>query len=515
MGYKEEFSNDAGWSAVDVSVRLNNVQGRKFASFLRSQGVDTVIRYYASTARPKTLTAEEAIFLSEEGFAILPVFQDRNREAADFSAASGRANARSAMDFARRVGQPAGRDSTILFAVDADISSADIDRHVLDYFEAIRSEMNGEFAIGAYGSGAVLARLMHHGLITVPWLCMSRGFLGSEQFFYAKRWAMRQVPPERKHAESGIGYDRNIVRVAPAALGAFQVGAGGMGELAWDADMDAVLGHVPSVPAPAAAATTDLYVTTEGLRLRAEPAGAILRELTIGERLTALGEPEQGWRPVRSGTQEGYAHQNYLRGPERPEVEALLRIALDEWLRFDKGRADERADPYCGYVGEMWAALGEAFDGRSRYPNGEEVPWSAAYICWVVRKAGAAYEGFKHASGHSVFVHNAIKARITGRTDKPFWGYRINEEKPALGDIIQRNRKGKYSFSYAENHLEYPSHSDIVVEVTPDVVRVIGGNVGDTVALGTSPQEYDLDANGFIQAGQGVIALLKNRAGLA
>jgi len=54
-----------------------------------------------------------------------------------------------------------------------------------------------------------------------------------------------------------------------------------------------------------------------------------------------------------------------------------------------------------------------------------------------------------------------------------------------------------------------------VVEVKPDVVRVVGGNMDDTVKLGGGIQEFELDANGFIRPDQRVIALLKNRAGLA
>lgn len=225
---------------------------------------------------------------------------------------------------------------------------------------------------------------------------------------------------------------------------------------------------------------------------------------------------EDGWRRIKAGSDEGVAFEKYLREPGRPEVEALLRAALDEWLRFDKGQADEKADPYYKYVRHMWAAIREPYDGRSKYASGEDVPWSAAFISWVVRQAGPAYAHFQFAASHSVFVNNAIKARITNRRDKPFWGYRITEEKPALGDIIQRNRgTGSYSYSYAENHAEYSSHSDIVVEVTPDVVRVMGGNVGDTVTISGNIQEYELDAEGFIKPDQNVIALLKNRAGLA
>ncbi len=517
MSYRDEFTNADGFSAVDVSVRLNTSAGGKFLTFLRGNGVDTIIRYYASSRRPKTLTPEEAKFLSNEGFGILPVFQDSSRNISDFSSEKGSSNAKSAMEFAARVGQPRGKRSTILFAVDADYTASQIDGRILDYFKAVKAEVDGSFAIGAYGSGALLSRLLAERLITVPWISMSRLFLGTEQFFYSDRWSLRQVPPEVRHAASGVGYDRNVVRVSRKELGAFQVDEAGQGSLAWDENVDATLGGRSIAARTAEDSTgTDRFVTTDGLRLRAAPNGTIMRDLTIGEKVMDLGPAtEDGWRKVKVVAEEGFVFGKYLREAARPEVEALLRAVLDEWLRFDKGRADEKTDPYYRYVREMWAAIGEPYDGRSRYPNGEEVPWSAAFISWIVRKAGPAYANFQFAASHSVFVNNAIKARITNRLDKPFWGYRITEKKPDLGDIIQRNRHhGQFTYSYAENHSQYSSHSDVVVEVTPDVVRVVGGNVGDTVALGGDPQEYELDGDGFIKPGQRVISLLKNRAGL-
>jgi len=517
MSYKEDFTNADGWSAVDVSIRLNNAAGRKFLAFLHENGVDTIIRYYASSPKPKTITSEEAKFLSKEGFGILPVFQDSSRNISDFSQQKGSANAKSAMAFAKQVGQPEDKGSTILFAVDADYTSSQIDGSILDYFKAIKEEIDDAFSIGVYGSGAVLSKLLAERLITVPWISMSRLFLGTEQFFYSNRWSMRQVPPEADHVGSGIGYDRNIVRVSRKELGAFQVDEAGQGSLAWDEATDATLGNHSTAFVTESLAGTNRLVTTEGSRLRNHLNGTIIRDLTIGESVIDLGAAnEDGWRKIKVGGEEGIVFGKYLREPGRPEVEALLRAALDEWLRFDKGRANEKADPYYKYVRQMWAAIGEPYDGRSRYPNGEEVPWSAAFISWVVRKAGPAYANFQFASSHSVFVNNAIKARVTNRLDKPFWGFRITEKKPEIGDIIQRNRgTGTFTFSYAENHSEYKSHSDIVVEVTPDVVRVLGGNVSDTVTMGGDFQEYQLDSQGFIKADQRVIALLKNRTGLA
>lgn len=518
MGYREDFADADGWSAADVNIRLNTAAGRNFLSFLKANGVDTVIRYYASTARPKTITPEEAKLISSQGLSILPVFQDGARSIDNFSRANGKAAGKSAMEFAKRIGQPKG--STILFAVDADFHANEIDGPILDHFTAINEEIKGFFKIGAYGSGAVLSKLHAERLIKVPWLSMSRLFLGTEQFFYSNRWFLRQLPPEMRHASSGIGYDRNVVRVPRDQLGAFQVDETGEGSLVWDDEADATLGGNRSSLLTEIASGANRLVTTEGLRLRQAPNGRIIRDLTIGDPVVELGSASvDGWLNVRAGTDQGVVYGKYLREPERREVEALLRATIDEWLRFDKGRAHEATDPYSSYIREMWAKLGEPYDGRSRDANGDEVPWSAAFISWVVYRAGkatgGAYDNFKFSILHSVFVNNAIKARVTGRTDKPFWGYRITEKKPGLGDIIQRNRgNGNYSFSHAENHASYASHSDIVVEITPDVVRVMGGNVSDTVSMAGDIQEYELDADGFIKPGQRVIALLKNRAGL-
>lgn len=167
----------------------------------------------------------------------------------------------------------------------------------------------------------------------------------------------------------------------------------------------------------------------------------------------------------------------------------------------------------------MWKSIGESYDGRSIYANGEDVPWSAAFISFVVLNGGRAYQGFKFSASHSEFSHDAIQAQVLGRKDKPFWGFRRTEARPAIGDIIHRNRgTGVFTFDYAENHSSFKSHSDVVVEVTSHVARVIGGNVGNTVSLkrvdgsGDDIQEYLLDDDGFIAANQKVIAVLKNRA---
>jgi Domain of unknown function (DUF1906)/Uncharacterized protein conserved in bacteria (DUF2272) len=522
MTYKSDFENDDGWSAVDTNVKLDTEGGKSFRDYLKTNNVTTIVRYYASTQRAKTLSADEAKVISADGFNMLPVFQDRNRETEDFGAALGKSNARSALEFARDIGQPRG--SSILFAVDTDFGETEVRDYVVPYFESIRREIGSNFKIGAYGSGLVLQTLIDEDLIDIPWISMSRAFHGTKDFFYSNSWALRQVPPDLTHQISGIGYDRNVLRLPPGGLGAFRVATNGAGVLSVDERQDATLGGTrrrsPAAPAARTTAAPNAYVSTDSLNLRAAPDGPILEELNLGQPVTDLGPADvPGWRKVRVNGTDGFAFGKYLRPPTSPAVEALIASAVAQWLRFDRGRADEEQEPYYRYVGEMWASIGQSYDGRSRYANGEEVPWSAAFISYVVKRAGPAYANFKFAASHSQFSNDAIQARILNRTSKPFWGYRREEQKPEIGDIVHRNRgPGAYTFDYAENHSEFTSHSDIVVEVTPHVARVLGGNVSDTVTMsqvdgsGDDIQEYVLDQNGFIAPGQRIIALLKNRA---
>jgi hypothetical protein len=265
--------------------------------------------------------------------------------------------------------------------------------------------------------------------------------------------------------------------------------------------------------------TGKAFVSTEGVNFRTTEDGEIIRELDLGEEVTVLGiAADPRWRRLRVGTETGFVAGRYLRLPRSERVEALLLAVRREWLRFAKGNASEKHDPYCQYVGEMWQAIGFNYDGRSKYSNGKDVPWSGAFISWVVSRAGAGYGAFKFADAHSQFVHDAIQARLLERRDRPFWGYRITQQRPAIGDIVARNRaRNSYSFDHAERNSAYKSHSDVVVEARPGMIRVIGGNVGNTVSLSSfsgsdNLQEYALDEDGFIRPGQKVIALLKNRA---
>lgn len=225
MSYKSKFSSTNGWNAIDTNIRLVRdgkwtKDGYSFMKMLKTNGVNTIIRYYASSRRSKTVTREEVKKFSEDGFYFLPVYQDNARLTGDFSYAKGEEAGKNALDFVNYVGQPDG--TTILFAVDTDFSDAEIKRFVVPYFKGVAKVLDGRFRIGCYGSGIAMDALKAEGLIEIVWLSMSRAFRGTQKTFESGDWHMRQIPPDLKF--QGIFYDKNHIKLSPTEIGAWKFG---------------------------------------------------------------------------------------------------------------------------------------------------------------------------------------------------------------------------------------------------------------------------------------------------
>src|SRR4029450_6441137 len=95
------------------------------------------------------------------------------------------------------------------------------------------------------------------------------------------------------------------------------------------------------------------------------------------------------------------------------------------------------------------------------------VPWSAVFVSWCVKQAGATPTEFSFSAAHSEFVHAAIRNAGTGTG--VFRALPVNVRGPTIGDIIQVNRNGQtFDYAFAETHAQYASHSAIVVEVGSD-----------------------------------------------
>ena len=139
------------------------------------------------------------------------------------------------------------------------------------------------------------------------------------------------------------------------------------------------------------------------------------------------------------------------------------------------------------------------------------MPWSAVFVSWCVKQAGATAAEFKFAMAHLVFVNQAIK-NATNQTGV-FQGFDIRSAAPSVGDIIQHNRgNNNFNFAFASANSSYQSHSVIVIEIGQDSLGgfafCVGGNESDSVRRTV----VRLDAQGFIKqrTGNSFISIIKN-----
>jgi hypothetical protein len=164
-----------------------------------------------------------------------------------------------------------------------------------------------------------------------------------------------------------------------------------------------------------------------------------------------------------------------------------------------------------------------------------DLPWSAAFVSYVMREAGVEEprDGFKFYASHSVFVTQGLVNRLNRDYAKPFWTYRYDEVPVAVGDIIAKGR-GANQIEFDEiffreakkndgswvpalvfengvwewGEAEYLSHSDIVIEIVKnendtgnDYAYTIGGNTEhltgteDTVGK----KKYLLNEGGYVR----------------
>lgn len=167
----------------------------------------------------------------------------------------------------------------------------------------------------------------------------------------------------------------------------------------------------------------------------------------------------------------------------------IVHLANQEWNKWNQGAIKETDASIQTLLKDYWVSGTGYLEGYSK-----NLAWSATFISWVMRKAGAG-SSFKYSTTHTTFTFYAKENRLQNNSN-PFKAYRINERKPEPGDIVVRNRNGS-SFSY-ENVQPHttPSHSDIVVSVKSGYIEVIGGNVSQSV----SRKRINLDSNGYINS---------------
>jgi len=258
----------------------------------------------------------------------------------------------------------------------------------------------------------------------------------------------------------------------------------------------------------------DMIVNVESLNFRSQPEAVpetLKGQVFLGQRVTNVEDANvEGWAACRAeidGAQgTGFVKKEFLRKPLSESREALVASVHREWMRFRRGTGLEHVAPFSGFVGEMWHNIGINLDGTDT-----DQPWSAAAISFMVRNAGNKYGKFKFAAGHSKYIHHAITAREEQDKSVPFWGFRLSELKPEIGDIVCKDNPDfapAVNFDVARQTDSYRSHCDIIMKIDSPNQRIlaIGGNVSNSVNITV----YDLAPGDLLAGTQHVFALLRN-----
>ena len=191
--------------------------------------------------------------------------------------------------------------------------------------------------------------------------------------------------------------------------------------------------------------------------------------------------------------------------PEPVEKKRSLKdsIAYKAMLEYDRwhlsGTMRETDPEATAVLKQYWELGGIGIPTNAQLRNSSwqyRHPWSAVFVSWVLREAGAGNR-FRYANAHARYI---VWARENAGKGIAFEAYDVCDYRaawPEPGDIICMNRGGK-KLNLNTINTNCISHCDIVVEVNKDAKTIVavGGNVSQTV----NKRIIQLDANGFIDA---------------
>lgn len=153
---------------------------------------------------------------------------------------------------------------------------------------------------------------------------------------------------------------------------------------------------------------------------------------------------------------------------EVPGVVSIARAEVNRWVGLN-----ENSPAADAILKEYWASTGQAYPGPG-------VAWSGAFINWVVSNSdtpGALLQTAAH-------IYYARKAYANRGIAGLYGAFKSDELTIQPGDIIVSARSGgTLTFNDIVHGTDFiPTHGDIVVSRSGDSLRVVGGNVNDTVS---------------------------------
>lgn len=186
-----------------------------------------------------------------------------------------------------------------------------------------------------------------------------------------------------------------------------------------------------------------------------------------------------------------------------------LKSVAEAEYKFWRGKKEDDKNP------EVLARLKKYWEeGAGVFGKSEQAirkdSWSAAFISYVMKKAGADKD-WKYSQGHYEYINDSIKNRLANN-GKPFYAYRPDEVKLAIGDIVGSNREGGHiTYDTAIKTGQYMSHSDLVGDIVDGTAKTFGGNWSSSVSIINVPLTKDGKIDMTNRKNKDVFVVIKNK----
>ncbi len=206
---------------------------------------------------------------------------------------------------------------------------------------------------------------------------------------------------------------------------------------------------------------------------------------SVRERIFAVLDSE--WREWGALTLEAEA-------PPPPEPAEALVANFPRVLAYWRAVPDDEGTILRNRALYPLALRGEA-------PGGglwRETPWSAAFISYVMLRAGVDTREFRPSAAHAFYIDHLLQDAATFPAEAPFLPHGPAEYAPRPGDLVCADRGRQPLTHWTQRASDQgrfrPMHCDIVVAVAPGVVEATGGNVADAVTR----RRFAADAAGLL-----------------
>jgi len=195
----------------------------------------------------------------------------------------------------------------------------------------------------------------------------------------------------------------------------------------------------------------------------------------------------------------------------RRVIAVVARREWARWTRPDGSKLTESDPGQLRILAQYWSAVpgfrsaSAAMSAARRSVAGDPIyPWSAAFICFVMRTAGVrAADGFVFGPRHMEYIVGSLRNRERSDRSRPFWLVDHlelqHEVAPEPGDLLCFNRaNSQHTYAslrrqfWSEGRQNRPtsgvSHCRVVVGTGADkrgrrFIDAIGGNEGNSVRL--------------------------------